>query len=86
MDNGETTIEQLAKMTATEFTRVNQRIDVLENKMDTGFKAVLSSLENIEARIGEVKQDTVNVLDYARLERRLDLLEEEVEKVKMGSR
>ena len=70
------TIEQLAEMTKKQFDLVATKEDINDVKDD--IKDVLEAIDNLGAQMTDVKKNTVSVLDYVRLEHRVEALEEEV--------
>lgn len=48
-------MEELAELTQSEFLRVGQRFDSLEEKVDSGFKTVVDVLDVMRADIRDIK-------------------------------
>ena len=82
-------------MVEKRFDRVEKRFDKVATKeeMQNGFKeinenvkdtleSIIEAIDNLGGRIDDVKQSTVSVLDYVRLEQRVEVLEDEFHETK----
>jgi hypothetical protein len=71
------TIENLAEMTQQEFLALNKKMATKDDVRDTG-KAILDAIDNLSGQIADVKQSTLSVIDFVRLEERVDVIEKKL--------
>jgi len=76
MAKSKMTIDKLAEMSQTEFLALHKKID----NVGEISKAILKVVENIEGRVGDVH--SLRYVDIPELRSRIDILEEDVEKIK----
>ena len=75
------TIDELAVMTNRQFQAIEANMATRDH-----IKDILEAIDNLGGRIDDVKKSTVNVLDYVRLESRVEVLEERSEKMEAKMR
>ena len=71
-------VDTLAVMTAKEFLRVDEKIDALNEKVDTGFTDIRKEMQDGFRMI----LAAVESVEYTQLRMRIDALEYDMEKVK----
>ncbi len=93
MAKSKITIEKLAEMTQRGFTdveeRLSKKIDGVEGKVDDVkdlVKEVLGVVDNISGRLEDMKKSTASALDHARLEDRVEALEQKAGELTTGKR
>lgn len=83
-------VEEVAAIANKQFSVIENKIDTLEKKVDTletkmdvtssDVKLILSAIENLSGQIADAKQGSVSILDYARLETRVEALEKKAKR------